>query len=338
MFKRTIELFQNPIQNQKQVFIIVISSLLFIFMPQLPPSDWKLNTLGLFENFLGVYQNPNYVYPPWALIPLCGYRLIGPEGARILSVISIGLLCKQKQWSLFKFFTIILSPFFLATMTKSNIDILCYVLPVVLWEKFEQKSRFQFVIQLIAIYLLFIKPQGALLVVPFLFLIHKVSLKRILLLGFGLLILAIPVSFLSNPPLIIQWLNNVLSPSPQNRFYWSINNISFTSKSYAPYGMLIVVSLGVLIFGLVKKNVIRWSTNHWISSLLYLSMIVSPYTSQQSFSSALAYIPSFVSFVYQIIIILFFSFTEFYFDYLAFVILSIFVVSLTTYNNHKEVK
>jgi hypothetical protein len=59
MFKRTIELFKTPIQNQKQVFIIVISSLLFIFMPQLPPSDWKLNTLGLFENFLGVYQNPN---------------------------------------------------------------------------------------------------------------------------------------------------------------------------------------------------------------------------------------------------------------------------------------
>lgn len=33
MFKRTIELFKTPIQNQKQVFIIVISSLLFIFMP-----------------------------------------------------------------------------------------------------------------------------------------------------------------------------------------------------------------------------------------------------------------------------------------------------------------
>jgi hypothetical protein len=140
-----------------------------------------------------------------------------------------------------------------------------------------------------------------------------------------------PVSLLSTPPLIIQWLENVLSPSSQNQFYWTRNNISFTSKAYALYGMLIVASLVLLIFGLVKKNVIGWSTNHWISSLLYFSMIVSPYTSQQSFSSALAYIPSFFSFIYQIIIILFFSFTDFYFEYLAFVILSIYVVSLITY-------
>ncbi len=336
MIKRIRELFTTPIQNQKQTFIVIISSLLFIFVPQLPPSDWELNTLGLFENFLGVYQNPNYVYPPWALAPLLLYRVIGSEGSRILSVIIIGLLCKQKQWSLYKFFTIILSPFFLATMTKSNIDIICYVLPAVLWEKCNKiQSRYQFIVQLVSIYILLIKPQGALLIVPFLIISDKIPVKRILFLTLGLILLTIPISLLGNPPLIIQWIDNILNPSPQNKFYWSINNFSLTSNPFAIEGTSVVITLGILIFVLVKSKVIMWSKNHWISSLLYLSMIFSPYASQQSLSSALAFIPSIFSFIYQILIILFLSFTSFYFEYLFFVILSIFILTLTSSHQQK---
>ena len=336
MLKSARDLFINPIQHQKQIFIYLFSSVLFIFVPQLPPSDWKLNTIGLFENFLSVYQNPNYVYPPWALIPLCLYRLIGSEGARILSVITIGLLCQQKRWSLFRFFTIVLSPFFLVTMTKSNIDILSYVLPVVIWEKFQQPSRYQFLMQVLAIYILLIKPQGALLLLPFLLIAYRVPIKRIFLLGIVILILTVPISLISQPPFLFQWLENILNPSPQNKFYWGLNNISITSKSYAIEGILVIVALVMILFFLAKKGILTWSKDHWISSLLFLSMVFSPYTSQQSLSSSLAFIPSWFSFLYQLIIVLVLSGTDFYFNYLSFLILSIFIISLITFKADKR--
>jgi len=330
MTRKTLDLFLSPINHKRQVIIIIVSSLLFIFMPQLPPSDWELNTVGLFENILNVYQNPSYVYPPWALIPLCLYRLIGPEGTRILSVIVIGVLCKQQQWSLIKFFTITLSPYFLATMTKSNIDIISYVLPIVLINEARNHRRFQFILQLIAFYLLLIKPQGAILLIPFLLMIIRIPVRKSLLLGIIILLLTVPISFLSNPPLILQWMNNIINPSPENKFYWSINNISVISKEYTFEVILVIFFIILILLGLVRKKVILWSQNHWISSLLFLSMIFSPYTSQQSFSSALAFIPSGLSFLYQIVIIVFLSYTDIYFKFLPIIIMSIFMVSLLT--------
>lgn len=328
MIRKTLDLFLSPINHKRQIIIIIFSSLLFIFMPQLPPSDWELNTVGLFENILNVYRNPSYVYPPWALIPLCLYRLIGPEGTRILSVIVIGVLCKQQQWSLIKFFTITLSPYFLATMTKSNIDIISYVLPIVLINESRKFRRFQFIVQLIAFYLLLIKPQGAILLIPFLLMNNRILVKKSSLLG--LIILTVPISLLSNPPLILQWMNNIINPSPENKFYWSINNISVISKEYTLEVILVIFFVILSLLGLVRKRVILWSRNHWISSLLFLSMIFSPYTSQQSFSSALAFIPSGLSFLYQIVIIVFLSYTDIYFKFLPIIIMSVFMVSLLT--------
>ncbi|GIV65457.1 MAG: hypothetical protein KatS3mg046_717 [Bellilinea sp.] len=336
MYHNVITLFTQPIKDKRQFTIIVLSSLLFIFMPQLPPSDWKLNTVGLFENLFGVYQNPNYVYPPWALIPLCLYRLIGSEGTRILSVITIGLLCNQQQWSLINYFTIILSPYFLATMTKSNIDIISYVLPVILMNSSRQSPRFQFIKQLIAVYLLLIKPQGALFLLPYLFVLNDIPLRRVLELGLTIMLLTIPISLVGDPPLGIQWINNITHPSPQNEFYWSINNISITSKTYILQGIIVVIIISLLILCLVKRNVILWSSSHWVSSLLFLSMLLSPYTSQQSLSSSLAFVPSVFAFVYQLLLILFISYRSLYFDYLPFIVISVFLISIITFKYPKS--
>jgi hypothetical protein len=215
-------------------------------------------------------------------------------------------------------------------MTKSNIDIISYVLPIVLFNESKKFCHLQFILQLIAIYFLLIKPQGAILLLPFLLISNGIHLRRVLLLALLIFILTVPISLLSDPPLIFQWLNNIHSPSPQNQFYWSINNISITSKEYHKEGILIVFILIIFFLGLIKKRIISWSPNHWISSLLFLSMIFSPYTSQQSFSSALAFIPSGLSFIYQLLIIIFLSSTDFYFNYLSIIIISIFVVSLLT--------
>lgn len=336
MMRKIRDFFASPIQNPKQIFIVVFISILFIFLPQLPPSDWALNTVGLFENLLGVYQNPNFVYPPWALIPLSIYRLIRPEGTRVLSVIIIGLLCKQNQWSLFKFFTITLSPYFLVAMTKSNIDIISLVYPVLLLGVFNGSTSYRLAAHTIAVYLLLIKPQGAILLLPYLFFSNQFQRETMPTLLMILTILILPISLLGNPPLLFQWLQNIINPSPQNLFYWAINNISIIPHPYVIEGISLVIVCGLFLFWLVKNRIIHWSRNHSIASLLFLSMYFSPYASQQSFSSTLAFIPSIFSWVFQSIIVILLPRYFPFFDYLPFIILSIFLVSILSFRMEKS--
>jgi hypothetical protein len=286
-----------------QFLIILVMGLLFIWIPQKPPIDWDLNTKSFWTNIHQVYLiNHNLVYPPWGLILLIPYYLFHAEGTRVLSVILIGWLTHIKKWPFYKFFVIVLSPYFIWTMIKSNMDILVIVFPILIWEcskgkKWESPARG------ISLSILLLKPQCTFLLLIYLLWMSRKEWKKLLVqLGIAAIII-VPINFLGSPPLFLQWVNNIIYPSPQNQSYWSINNISLSAR----FGVLITV--GILFFTilililLTRTRVISWKVDQTISSLLLCSMFLSPYTSQQSLSSGLAFIPSWQAFLLQWIIL-----------------------------------
>src|SRR5512135_923182 len=117
------DLFFSPVQNGRQIMILVLVAFLLIFLPQQAINDWDLNTRGFWSDLPNTYANPNRVYPPWGLILMIPYYLMGVEGARFLSVIVIGLLVIRRGWSLSRFLAIVLSPYFFWTLAMSNMDV-----------------------------------------------------------------------------------------------------------------------------------------------------------------------------------------------------------------------
>jgi hypothetical protein len=210
----------------------------------------------------------------------------------------IGWLAYKREWSLTNFFFIVLSPYFMVTMTKSNMDILVMVLPVLLWET-AQGKQWEIPIRGLSLSLLLLKPQATLLLILFLLWTSRKEREKALWQIAVAALVIIPVSLIGSPPLLFQWLKNIIYPSPQNTIYWSNNNISLT----ATYGLWI--SFGILavtifvLFLLIKTKIIAWKRDQTISSLLLLSMYLLPYASQVSFSSGLAFIPSLPGYLLQ---------------------------------------
>lgn len=286
------ELFATPISNWQQGGIIFIIALSFIFFPQSPPSDWVLNTAGLWEDGLSIYKsNPNAVYPPWGSILLLPYYLLTAAGSRIASVMVIAWLCQRRRWSMMLFGAIILNPYFIYTMTKSNADILVLVLPILLWEASEGK-RLQGLGQGLALSFLLLKPQGAILLIPYLLWQKREQWRELILPLSIVALITLPISLLGQPPLILQWLDNITNPSLQNQIWWAVNNLSLTAKiNWLPTIALFLV-IAYFLRSLVQARRINWTNNHTLASLLALSMFLSPYTSNQAYSAALAFIPS----------------------------------------------
>jgi len=253
----------------------------------------------------------------------------------MFSVLVIGWLSYQRSWSLSRFFAIVLSPFFLVTMSKSNLDILVLVFPILLWE-IAQGTRWQTIGRGFALSILLLKPQGAVLIWIYLLWTARDDwyglVKPLLIVA----LLVIPISIIGSPPLILQWMNNLLHPSPQNEFYWSINNLSL-SRYLSPLNALLVVTVSFsTLFGFMKWGRRQWSSGHTLASLLLVSMFLSPYASQQSFSSALAFIPSWASFFTQSLV-LFVSFKVLnYWENIPLLILLIGLVSLYFYQPTKN--
>jgi hypothetical protein len=296
------QLFTTPIASRQQLGVILFLAFLYIYIPQVSPVDWDLNTENFWSAGLNVYADPSKIYPPWGLILMAPYYLIRAEGARVFSVLVIGWLSYYRGWSLIKFFAITLSPFFLVTMAKSNMDILVLVLPILLWE-ISQGTRWQTLGRGFALSILMLKPQGAVLIWIYLLWTGRDDwfglVKPLLIVA----IFVIPISIIGSPPLILQWINNLLHPSPQNEFYWSINNLSLSSYlSPLRALMFLLVSFSIL-FAFMKWRKRRWGNGHTLASLLLVSMFLSPYASQQSFSSALAFIPSWASFFTQSLVL-----------------------------------
>jgi hypothetical protein len=303
IIKRTFTLFRTifltPPDSLIQILIILLMSLFYIWMPQKLPIDWDLNTKGFWSNIPQTYMiNRNFVYPPWGLILMLPYYLIHAVGARVLSAMLIGWLTHLRKWPLSYFFAIVLSPYFLLTMARSDMDILVIVFPVLLWEIAKGK-RWESIARGISISILLLKPQCTLLLLIYLLWTNRKEWKKILV-QLGIVAgLIVPINFVGSPPLLFQWLANILHPSPQNLSYWSINNISLTAR----FGILIstgILLLAILILALLLKGrVIAWKIDQTISSLLLGSMYLTPYTSQQSLSSGLAFIPSWPGFLLQ---------------------------------------
>jgi hypothetical protein len=222
-------------------------------------------------------------------------------------------------------------------MSKSNMDILALVLPIVLWETV-QGTRWQTVGRGLALSILLLKPQGAVLIWLYLLWTRRDDWRGLVKPLLIVALLVIPISVIGSPPLFLGWINNLVNTTPQNEYWWSVNNISL-SRDLTPLTAVTVllVSFGTL-FGLMKWMRKRWSRGHTLASLLLASMFLSPYTSQQSFSSALAFIPSWASFFTQsIVLIVSFRFFN-YWDLIPLLILLVGLLSLYFYQPAEENK
>jgi hypothetical protein len=286
------QIFTTTHYEWMQFTLILIVSLAFIWMPQGTPSDWDLNIIGFWSNIPQTYlNNQNFVYPPWGLILLLPYYLLHAVGARVFSVLIIGWLTYKREWPLSLFFAIVLSPYFMATMSKSNMDILVILLPILIWEYLTGK-RWEIIFRGICLSIMLIKPQCTLFIIFYLIWKNRKEWKKVIVYLAIVALFVIPISFIGSPPLLIQWLNNITHPSPQNQYYWSINNISLTAKFNFGIALGILTLIILVLFLLIKAKVISWKNDQTIFSLLLFSMYLLPYTSQQSLSSGLAFIPS----------------------------------------------
>lgn len=321
------QLFITPIASRQQFGVILTLATLYLFIPQMSPVDWDLNTKDFWAAGLNVYADPSKVYPPWGLILMVPYYLMRAEGARLFSVLVIGWLSYRRRWSLAMFFAIVLSPFFLVTMSKSNMDILVLVFPVLLWETV-QGTRWQTVGRGLALSILLLKPQGAILIWLYLLWTSREEWQGLIKPLLVVALFVIPISIIGSPPLILQWLNNLVNTTPQNAYYWSVNNISLSSYLSPLSAVVVLIILFALLLVAMRLKGKHWSNGHTIASLLLVSMFLSPYTSQQSFSSALAYIPSWGSFFVQsLVLIVSFRFFD-YWDFIPLLILTIGLASL----------
>lgn len=285
--------FASPI-GLKQAAVILVVAAAFVWMPQSYPIDWDLNARGFWSDIPRAYlDNPNAVYPPWGLILMVPYYLMQPVGARVLSVITIGWLAFDRDWPLSRFLSIVLSPYFLMTMTKSGIDIFVMVLPVLLWE-ISAGRRWSNIGRGVALASLLLKPQCTILMVLYLLGRSRRQWKDLLVQAGIVGLIVIPISFVGSPPLWFQWMRNLTEPSAQNRFFWSINNVSLTTRLGFAAGAAFLILVGILVHFLRTRRLIGWGSDQRTGALLLSSMFLMPYTSQQSLSGGLAFIPSWI--------------------------------------------
>ncbi|MCC6803961.1 MAG: DUF2029 domain-containing protein [Anaerolineae bacterium] len=270
-------IFTARIASYREWLFILLVAGLFVWMPQVPNTDWELNVSGIIDG-AAVSHNPAYVYPPWALILFLPAYAWGAVGTRVLSVVIVGGLAQRRRWSLLMFFAVILSPLFLWTMTLSSLDVIILVLALLLWE---QTTRWQAISGGLALALLLLKPQvGILLALYWLWTLRRQRQRLLGTLGVAALI-TLPISLIGSPPLLAQWLTNILHPATGNVEYWLSNNLSLSSR----FGLPVAVLVLALVFGLAHRLIrLRgvWTSDYTISSLLTVSMLVMPYASSQS--------------------------------------------------------
>ncbi len=332
-FRRAyLRLFSTQITRPYQKALVLLVAVVFLLIPIGEPIDWKLNTAEFWRNFPDTYQNPYIVYPPWALFLLLPYKWMHPEGARFFSVLVIGWLVSQQKWPLSKFFLIVLSPYFLSTISFTNVDILVYVLPILVWRAVENHP-WKPILRGVALSLLLVKPQGAIFIIPYLLWTSRKQLRDLIWSGVVVGLVTIPISLIGSPPLILQWLDNITHPPSVFAEYWSVNNVSLTSKFSFPGALALLAVIALLFFRLVSSKKMVWTKNHTLASLLYLSMALSPYCSQQGLSSALAFVPSWGAILIQAAVLIPAISTKAWYDNIAIGVLLFVVTSLLLFRD-----
>jgi len=301
LFLQMKALLSQPISSRKHWGFVCVVALLFVFIPQRTPNDWELNASGLWESGIHLYEDPNYVYPPWGLLVLLPYFAMTAAGSRVLSVLTLGWLCQRRGWTLSRLLAILVGPYFLWTMSLSNVDVLALVLPVLLWETSEG-TRWQSVGRGVALSIFLIKPQAAVAIMLYLFWTNRKRWKELVLPLALVALIIVPISFVGHPPLLLQWWDNVQHPSPQNVLYWSINNVSLTDHLNPLVAILVVAAaLGSLLTALRLRRK-PWTRDHTLATMFLLSMLLSSYASNQSMIAMLAFVPSWPSAVVQYLI------------------------------------
>jgi hypothetical protein len=288
MLKAFRTLFSQPIQTPLQWGIVAAFMLCYALLTTLPNDDWHRNAADL-PNGLLVYDNPAYVYPPWALILLYPYYLLTASGARAAAVLMVAWFMRQRGYSLGKFCAIIISPLFIWTMILSSADTLILLLPVLLWNA---KTRWSGAARALALALLLLKPQVTFLLVLYLLWTLRRQPRPLLITLAVLLLITLPISLLGSPPLLLQWVDNILHPMDVNLDHWVYNNLSLTYRYGLPFAVAVVVfSLGGL-YWLMRRRGYRWTNDHIYAALLVASMLLAPYASNQSAIVPLTLLPS----------------------------------------------
>lgn len=293
------KLFLAAPNSGAQQFIILLVAVLFIWMPQRPPIDWDLYTRGFWSDLPQTYlNNPYAIAPPWGLLLLLPYYLMGAAGSRALSVLVVGWLTYVRQWPLWRFFVVIFSPYFLLTMAKSNLDMFVLVLPVLMWERAAGRKWEGFARGL-AVGLCLLKPQATLFLLAYLAWTSRKTWRQIPALVGTLALLLVPVSLIGTPPLLLQWVGTLAHPSAEYSHYWSINNISLVAHWGVLPAIAAVMLVAAVVFVLIRAGWITWRRDQTLTSLLLSAMFILPYASQQSISGGLAFVPSLAGYFVQ---------------------------------------
>lgn len=287
-------LWTRPLRTPRQLGVVLVILLVLGLTPSVTPTDWELNTADLWRG-TAIYENPSYVYPPWGLILLLPYQVIGVIGAKIASGAVVAALAWRRGWTLSQLLAVILSPFFVFAVMFSNLDLLVLTLPILMWE-WATDRRWGWILRGVGLALLLIKPQGAFLIIPYL-LWRERAQWRVLVPAFALtLALTVPISLIGSPPLLLQWIENIATPSKANQLYWFINNVSMSAQIGLP---LAAIVLTIVLGGMAWLIRDRWREDHRYAILLLGAILLSPYASTQSMIAATAFVPSWIAVVAQ---------------------------------------
>lgn len=306
--KKVRDYFNSPLGTWQQWLWIIAAGLVAAMLPQKIGSDWEMNTQGLWSTFPDIYDLPYRIYPPWSVILFLPYYWMRAQGTAFLSVMTIGWLIKRRGWTLSQFTAIFMSPLFLTTMNKANLDILVMVFPILLWEVGDGK-RWQSLAWGTALSLSLIKPQGMVFVGLYWLAVYGRRWKEWLVPAVIVLLVTVPISLIGHPPLVVQWIDNILHPAAQgpNWLYWTttFNNLSWTDRIGWLPGIAAVAAVSGLVYLAVRRGLLRWTRDHWYASLHFLSFFLMPYASQQSASSGLCFLPSWYSTALHYFVIIF---------------------------------
>lgn len=288
---RTINnMFDLSMRDWRVIPFVMIAFIVALSLPVPETDDYFWNTKDLPDG-LAIYENnENYVYPPWALIFMQPYRFMTTLGARIALILTVVGFMMHRAWKLRDFAAVALSYFLWFAMAYTNIDLLVFVFTILVWEA-AAKWRYPWLWRGLMLPIFGLKPQGSLLLVLYLFWRARHNLPQLAkAIALGTLLI-VPISFVGSPPLVLQWLDNISNPSLQLVVWWGENNLSLTEVyGLLPALLIVLGSLGGSYWFLKRNN--RWTHTHTLASLLIASMLVTPYSSQQSVIAVLTLVPS----------------------------------------------
>ena len=303
-------LFFDPLRSGPQWLLVVLVSLLFIFAPVIG-DDWLLNTTGL-ENGLDLYRaNPDYVYPPWALILLWPYRWLGAAVTRVLIGLFTAVWVSWTGQSLSRYFAITFSAYFVFTLGFTNIDLFVTVLPIFLWY-LDARPPWDIPVRTAGLLLLSLKPQSGLLLAVLLAWHFRSQWKRLLAPALITALVIVVPSALGSPPLFAQWIENLLDPTTINLARWQANNVSFTNGAgflLAAAVTLTLVAALFLLFLRVGRPITRL---HQYAAVPLVSVLLSPYASHQSLVGFAVLVPSWPAVLIQYAVMIVFILLETY--------------------------